>query len=29
MAWMSALDAEELERLAQITARLRASAERG
>jgi DNA-binding MarR family transcriptional regulator len=29
MAWMSALDAEELERLAQITAKLRASAEHG
>jgi DNA-binding MarR family transcriptional regulator len=29
MAWMSALDAGELERLAQITAKLRASAERG
>jgi hypothetical protein len=29
MAWMSALDAEELERLAQITAKLRTSAERG
>jgi DNA-binding MarR family transcriptional regulator len=29
MAWMSAHDAGELERLAQITAKLRASAERG